>query len=131
MNTSTQPTVGEVPEEVWTLSEQVLHDVDPAKPTGQRRGNRRRVLNGLICRRRTGGPWTQRPQQCGDDSTGQRHFQRGGARGVCARLWAVRVHACDAWGSVAWPWHAAAARGNARLGGDRVGRHPTARGEKG
>jgi putative transposase len=44
----------------------------------------------------------------------------------------VRVEACNAWGGVDWPWHAAATmRGKARMGGGRVGRTPTDRGRKG
>jgi transposase len=90
------------------------------------------VLNGIIFRLRTGCQWNQRPTQFGADSTVPRHFQRWCALGVCARIWAVLVQACEALGGVDWPWQAAdAAMGNARLGGDLVGRHPTDRGNKG
>jgi hypothetical protein len=62
MNAYPQPTIWEVPDEVWTLSAQVLHEVDPAKPQGQRRVHRRRMLKGMLCRRRTGCPWNHLPQ---------------------------------------------------------------------
>ena len=132
MNAYTQPTIWEVPDDVWTLIEPVLKEVYPAKPTGPRRVELRRVLNGMICRLRTGCQWNQLPQPFGDDSTVHRHCQRWGDLGVFERIWAVRVQACEALGGVDWPWQAAdAAMGNARMGGDLVGRHPTDRGQKG
>jgi putative transposase len=130
MNIYTQPTVWEVPDDVWTLIEQVLNDVYPAKPKGHRRVNLRRVLNGIIFRLRTGCQWNQRPKQCGDDSTVHRHFQRWCALGVFARIGAVLVHACDELGGVDWQWQAAA-MGKARMGGDLGGRNPTDRGKTG
>jgi transposase len=130
MKASTQPTSWEVPEAVWTLIAQVLNAVYAAKPTRPRRVHRRRVLNGLIVRLRPGCQWNQRPQRFGDDRPGHRHVQRWCDLGVCEQSWAVRIHACEAWGGVDWPWPAAA-RGKARLGGDRVGCHPTDRGETG
>jgi transposase len=132
MNAYTQPTIWEVPDEVWTLIEPLLNDVYPAKPKGHWRIDRRRVLHGIIFRLRTGCPWNQRPTQFGDDSTVPRHFQRSGDLGVFTRIWALLVHACDALGGVDWPWQAAdAALGKARMGGDLGGRHPTDRGTQG
>jgi putative transposase of IS4/5 family DUF4096 len=104
----------------------------PARPQGHRRVDRRRVRTGLICRRRTGGPWQQRPTRFGDDSTVPRHCQRWCHRGIFEQRWAVLVQACDELGGVDWPWQAAdPALGKARVGGDVVGRHPTARGQQG
>jgi len=132
MNASTQPTIWEVPDDVWTLIEQVLNEVSPAKPKGHRRVDLRRVLNGIILRLRTGCPWHQRPKPLGDDSTVPRHFQRWCTLGVFAPMWAVRVHACEELGGLEWRWPAAdAAMGKARMGGDLGGRHPTDRGNKG
>ena len=132
MNAYTQPTVWEVPDDVWTLIEPVLNEVYPAKPKGHRRVNLRWVLNGIIFRLRTGCPWNQLPQQFGDDSTVHRHFQRWGELGVFARIWAILVQACEALGGVDWQWQAAdAAMGKARMGGNLRGRNPTDRGKKG
>jgi putative transposase len=132
MNVDTQPTIWEVPDDVWTLIAQVLNEVYPAKPKGHRRAKLRRVLNGIICRLRTGCQWNQLPTQFGDDSTVHRHFQRWCELGIFERIWAVLVQACDALGGVDWPWQAAAAAlGNARMGGDLGGRNPTDRGNKG
>ena len=132
MDTNTQPTIWEVPDDVWTLIEPILDECYPAKPKGHRRVDLRPVLNGIIFRLRTGCQWHQLPRQFGDDSTGHRHFQHWCQRGILARIWAVLVETCDALGGVDWPWQAAdAARGQARMGGDLVGRHPTDRGKKG
>jgi putative transposase len=132
MHTTTEPTRWEVPDDVWVMIESILNDCDPAKPTGHRRVELRRVLNGISFRLRTGGQWHQRPTRCGDDSTVPRHFPQWCQRGILARLWAVLVEACDEWGGVAWQWQAAdPAIGKARMGGDLGGRHPTERGTKG
>ena len=126
------PTIWEIPDEVWPLLQAILDEYSPAKPTGHGQVDLRCVLNGIIFRLRTGGQWHQRPKPFGDDSTVHRHVQPWCQRGLRACLWAVVVAACDELGGVDWPWHAAdAARGKARLGGDRGGRHPTDRGTQG
>ena len=132
MGVSSQPTIWEVPDDVWTLIEQVLNEVYPAKPKGHQRVDLRRVLHGIICRLRTGCQWNQLPKQFGDDSTVHRHFQRWCHLGVFERIWAVLVQACEELGGVDWPWQAAdTAMGKARMGGDPRGRNPTDRGKKG
>ena len=132
MDTTTQPTHWEVPDDVWTMVEPILNDCYPAKPKGHRRVELRRVLNGIIFRLRTGCQWNQLPKQFGDDSTVHRHFQQWCQRGIFAQLWAVLVEACGVLGGVNWQWQAAdAAMGKARMGGELVGRNPTDRGKKG
>jgi putative transposase len=127
-----QPTLWEIPDEVWPLMQAILDEYYPAKPKGHRRVDLRRVLNGIIFRLRTGCQGNQLPKQFGDDSTVHRHFQQWCERGIIARLWAVLVTACEELGGVDWQWQAAdAAMGKARMGGDRVGRNPTDRGKKG
>jgi putative transposase len=127
-----QPTIWDIPDEVWPLIQTILDAHHPAMPKGHRRVDLRRVLNGSIFRLRTGCQWHQRPQQCGDDSTVHRHFQQWCQRGLLARLWAVLVQACDELGGVDWQGPAAdAAMGKARMGGDLLGRNPTDRGNKG
>jgi putative transposase len=127
-----QPTIWEIPDEVWPLIQTILDAHYAAKPKGHRRVDLRRVLNGIIFRVRTGCQWNQLPQQFGDDSTVHRHFQQWCQRGILARLWAVLVEACDELGGVDWQWQAAdAAMGKARMGGDLIGRNPTDRGKKG
>jgi transposase len=132
MHTTTEPTIWEVPDDVWVMIESILTDCYPAKPKGHRRVDLRRVLNGIIFRRRIGCQWNQLPKRFGDDSTVHRHVQPWCQRGILARLWAVLVEACDEWGGVAWQWQAAdTAIGKARMGGALVGRNPTDRGKKG
>jgi putative transposase len=132
MDTNMPPTIWDIPADVWTLIEPLLGECYPAKPKGHRRLNLRPVLNGILFRWRTGGPWHQRPQPFGDDSTVPRHFQRWCPRGLLARLWSVLVETGEDLGGVDWPWPAAdTAMGKARRGGDVGGRHPTDRGQKG
>lgn len=100
MDTATQPTIWEVPDDVGALVEPILNDCYPAKPKGHRRVDRRRVLNGIIFRLRTGCQWHQLPKQLGDDSTVHRHFQQWGPRGLFAPIGAVLVEACDVLGGV-------------------------------
>lgn len=127
-----QPTIWDIPDDVWPFIHTMLDEDSPAKPKGHRRMELRRVLHGIICRVRTGCHWHQLPTPLGDDSTGRRHCQRWCPRDILARLGAVLVESGDAWGGVDWPWQAAdTARGNARLGGDLVGRHPTDGGKQG
>jgi putative transposase len=76
MDTTAQPTIWEVPDDVWTIIEAILNGIYPAKPKGHRRIDLRRGLNGIIFRLRTGCQWHQLPKQFGDDSTVHRHFQR-------------------------------------------------------
>jgi putative transposase len=70
-----QPTIWEIPDDVWPLIQTIWDEHSPAKPKGHRRVDLRRVLNGIIFRLRTGCQWNQLPTQFGDDSTVPRHFQ--------------------------------------------------------
>ena len=132
MDTTAQPTIWAVPDDVWTLIEPMLNAWYPAKPNGHRRVDLRRVLNGIIFRLRTGCQWKQLPKQFGDDSTVPRHFQPWCQRGSMARRWAMLVEGCDELGGVDWQWQAAdPTMGKARRGGALVGCNPTDRGKKG
>ena len=86
-----QPTIWEMPDDVWPLLQTILDEHDPAKPTGHRRVDLRRVFNASICRWRTGCQWNQLPKPFGDDSTVHPPFQLWCQRGLWARLWAVLV----------------------------------------
>jgi putative transposase len=92
----------------------------------------RRVLNGVAFRLCTGCRWNQLPRQFDYDSTGHRHLHRRWQQGLFVCLCAVLVQECAAVHGVDRQWQAVDTRmGNARLGGDLVGRSPTDRGEKG
>jgi putative transposase len=116
MDAYTQPTIWEIPDDVWMLIEPVLNELYPVKPKGHRRVDLRRVLNGIIFRLRTGCQWNQLPKQFGDDSTVHRHFQCWCKLGVFAQIWTVLVQECAELGGVNWQ-SADAAMGKARFGG--------------
>jgi transposase len=75
------PTVWEIPDDVWPMLQTIVDAPYPATPTGQRRVDRRRALNGILFRLRPGGPWNRRPQPCGDGRTVHRHVQHWGHQG--------------------------------------------------
>ena len=132
MNTNTQPTIWEVPGDVWAIIAPIFNECYPARPKGPLRVNVRPVLHGLIFRLHTGCQWHQLPRPFGDDGSVHRHCRDWCQRGIWARLWAVLVEACEALGGVGGPWQAAdAAMGKAWLEGDPVGRNPTDRGKRG
>jgi putative transposase len=95
MDTNTQPTIWEVPDDVWTCIEPILTELYPAKPKGHRRADLRPMLNGVIFRLRTGCQWNHLPKHVGDDSTVHRHFQNWCNLGVFERMWAILVDTCD------------------------------------
>jgi transposase len=59
MDTTAQPTIWEVPDDVWTIIEAILHESYPAKPKGHCRVDLRQGLNGMI--------WLCRKFSCVDD----------------------------------------------------------------
>ena len=114
------PTLWEVPDALWQRIQPILEADDPARPTGRKKVDRRRVLDGIIFRLRTGCQWNHIPGVYGDDSTIHRYFQRWCGRGVFAKIWALLVAECEELGAVDWQWQCAdTAMGKARLGGTR------------
>ena len=89
------PTLWEVPDELWERIESLLNQEDPPKPTGRKRVDRRRALDGIIFRLRTGCQWNHIPHVYGDDSTIHRYFQRWCKQGVFEKIWALIVEECD------------------------------------
>ncbi len=131
-NKQPMPTIWEIPDDVWPMRQTILDEHYPAKPKGHRRVDLRRALNGILFRLRPGCQWNQLPTQFGDDSTVHRHFQPWCQQGLFAPRWAVLVQEGAALNGVDWPWQAAdTMMGNARMGGDLVGRNPTDRGKRG
>jgi len=114
------PTLWEVPDELWERLESLLNQCDPPKRRGRHRVDRRRVLDGIIFRLRTGCQWNHIPRVYGDDSTSFRCFKHWCAIGLFEKLWAQLVEACDELRAVNWQWQAAdTAMGKARFGGAR------------
>ena len=126
------PTLWEVPEDLWERIELILDEYDPPKGTGRPREDRRRILDGLIFRFRTGCQWNHIPRVYGDDSTIHRTFQHWQQRGVFERIWAMLVEECEELGKVDWQWQAVdTVMGKARMGGDQIGPNPTDRAKNG
>jgi len=112
------PTLWEVPDELWEQIQPILDAHDPPKPTGRPRVDRRRVLDGIIFRLRTGCQWNHIPKVYGDDSTIHRYFQHWAQKGIFRQIWAMIVHECDELQNIQWEWQAAdGAMGKARMGG--------------
>jgi len=121
--TKALPTIWRVPDDLWTIIQPILAELDPPKKTGRKRIDSRAALDAIIFRLRSGCQWNQLPSEFPDDSSVHRTFQRWVERGVFDRIWAVLVHACDELGAVNWDWQAAdAALGKARFGGIRSAR---------
>ncbi len=70
------PTIWRVSDELWAKIEAILAEYDPPKPTGRKRIDQRRALDGIIFRLRSGVQWNQLPKEFGDDSSVHRTFQR-------------------------------------------------------
>jgi putative transposase len=112
------PTLWEVPDGLWERIEPLLNELDPPQRTGRHRIDRRRVLDGIIFRLRTGCQWNHIPKVYGDDSTIHRCFQRWCRLGLFGRIWALIVEECDELQAVDWEWQSAdTSMGKARWGG--------------
>ena len=121
----TLPTIWEVNDELWSIIQPVLDELDPPAKTGRKRIDLRAALNGIIYVMRTGCQWNHLPKQFGDDSSVHRTFQRWVKKGVLMRIWAELIENCEELGAVNWEWQSAdAAMGKARFGGISSGRTP-------
>ena len=126
------PTLWEVPDDLWARIEPMLEEEQPRQKMGRPPVGRRRVLDAIIFRLRTGCQWNHLPRVFGSDRTAHRYFQRWVQAGLFRRIWSMLVGVCEELEAVDWEWQAAdAALGKARMGGDGVGPNPTDRGEKG
>jgi putative transposase len=112
------PTLWEVPDGLWERIEPLLAAADPPRARGRKRVGRRRIVDGIIFRLRTGCQWNHIPRVYGDDSTIYRCFQYWCAIGLFEQLWALLVEECDELKAVQWDWQAADTMlGKARFGG--------------
>lgn len=117
-HTRSAPTLWEVPDALWQRAELLLNRLDPIAETGRKPVDRRRVLDAIIFRLRTGCQWNHIPRVYGDDSTIHRCFVRWCRLGFFRRLWALLVKECDELKGVQWKWQAADCMlGKARFGG--------------
>lgn len=112
------PTIWKVDDELWRLVKPIIDADMPRKCTGRPPADRRKVLNCIIHRMRSGCQWNQLPKELGSDRTAHRYFQRWVRHGVLQRIWRKLTRACDELGAVDWQWQSAdAAMGKARFGG--------------
>jgi putative transposase len=126
------PTLWEVPDDLWARIEVILEEYDPVKETGRPRQDRRRIVDAIIFRFRTGCQWNHIPGVYGDDATIHRTFQHWQQLGVFEKIWAMIVEECDDLGKVDWQWQSAdTVMGKARWGGDEIGPNPTDRAKNG
>lgn len=126
------PTIWEAPDDLWERIESLIDEYDPPKPTGRKREDARKILNGIIYRFRTGCQWNHLPEKYGDDSTIHRTFQRWVEINLFELLWTLLVAECDELALVDWQWQAADGwLGKARSGGDEIGPNPTDRAKNG
>ena len=115
---SRMPTIWEVDDELWQQIQPIIRADMPTKPTGRPPADRRRVLNCIIHRMRSGCQWNQLPKELGSDRTAHRYFQRWVRNGVFLKIWKKLTRACDKLGGVDWQWQSAdAAMSEARFGG--------------
>lgn len=111
-------TLWEVPDDLWERIEPLVLKDEPPKATGRKRVDRRRVLDGIIFRMRTGCQWNHIPRVYGSDRTLHRYFQHWCQVGLFEKIWALLVEECDELKAVQWDWQAAdTAMGKARFGG--------------
>ena len=119
------PTLWEISDDLWERIEPLLNQLDPPAATGRPLVDRRKVLDGIIFRLRTGCQWNHIPRVYGDDSTIYRCFHRWCQVGLFKKLWAKLIRECDELKGVQWKWQAADCMlGKARFGGARLGPTP-------
>lgn len=119
------PTIWEVNDELWSIIQPILDELDPPAKTGRPRTDERAALNGIIYQMRSGVQWNQLPGQFGDDSSVHRTMQRWITKGVFHRIWGLLVENCQDLGGVNWEWQSAdGAMGKARFGGILSARIP-------
>ena len=112
------PTIWKVNDELWSIVQDIIDELDPPAWTGRPRVGQREALNGIIYQMRTSCQWNQLPKEFGDDSSVHRTLQRWQAKGVFDRLWARLIENCKELRGVNWKWQSAdGAMGKARFGG--------------
>ncbi|MFD3820644.1 IS5 family transposase, partial [Streptomyces rubiginosohelvolus] len=89
---------GDLSDEQWLVLESVL----PAAGVRRRSGNRRRLVDGVRWRVRTGAPWRDLPPEYGPWQTAYGLFRRWQRQGVWARLLTLLQARADAAGLIVW-----------------------------
>lgn len=90
---------------LWRRIEIVLDTLDPPKRYGRPRADRRRLVEGIVYRMKTGRPWREIPKAYGDDSTAHRTFHRWDEQGIFEKIWALASQEHPELRNVSWQWH--------------------------
>ena len=110
---------------MWLRIEPNLFAFRPKKLTGRKLANRRKTLNAIIFRMRSGCQCDQLPGRCGPKSTVHDWFQRWAKAGIVERIWAIQAAVCDELGGVQWEWQSADPMlGKARFAGGKGRQDP-------
>ena len=96
----------EIPDGLWEKLQPVLLAADPPKATGRKRVDKRRTLNAIIFKLRSGCSWNRLPKELGDDSTIHRAFQRWLSLGVFEQVWPILLAERDEMVDLARKWPA-------------------------
>ena len=86
-----QSKLWEVPDPLWQRMEALLDAVDRKRSRGRPRVDRRRIMDGILFKIRTGCRWNHIPKVYGSDATIHRTFQRWRRLGVFDQVWALLV----------------------------------------
>ncbi|MFG2987215.1 IS5 family transposase [Streptomyces sp. NPDC048258] len=89
---------GDLSDEQWSVLESLL----PAAGVSRRSENRRRLINGVRWRVRTGVPWRDLPREYGPWQTVYGLFRRWQREGVWARILTLLQARADAAGLITW-----------------------------
>ena len=88
----------------WRRIEPVLDALDPPRPFGRPRADRRLLLEGIVYHLKTGRPWRDLPRAYGDDSTAHRAYHRWDEAGLFDRIWDLVRRDLPELQEVSWKW---------------------------
>lgn len=125
-------TTWRIPDVLWWMLLALLPAERPKPKGGRPCADRRRVMDAIFYRLRTGCQWQALPRSLAPSSTAHDYFQRWTAAGVFFRLWHVALKTYDARVGINWTWQALdGALTKAPLGQEATGHNPTDRGKHG
>lgn len=126
------PTIWEIPDDLWELTEPILPPVKPPGTRGRPPSDRRRILNGILWVLRTGCQWKQVPPSIGAGSTLHDYHQAWTKAGVYEDLAGRMLEYYDSSVGIGFDWQSLdGCITKAPLGGAGTGRSPVDRGKSG